>query len=115
VYLTTRLSEILAAGLSWVATNMNAAIALARFVDRVENLRDHLDPEVLTAKYWADTPEDGGRRQRRMAEVLVHGCVPWPVFTHVGVRSESVASQVEALLPRRKDRPRTIVRGPWYF
>ncbi|GGL33575.1 hypothetical protein GCM10014719_38450 [Planomonospora parontospora subsp. antibiotica] len=115
IYLVTRLSRIQAYNLSWVASDLNAALATATFTDQASELETHLDHEVLEAKLWANTPEDGSRMQRRMAELLVYEHVPWGAFSHVAVRSDSSTRRVSDLLKNDPLHPKPIIRANWYF
>lgn len=102
VYLVTRASRVLMSGLPWVASDRNAAVATARFTDKAEVLPDHIDWSVMDAEYWHNTPEDGSRVQRRMAEFLVHSSVPWETFTQVYTYDEEVAERgAEVFRPAR--------------
>jgi hypothetical protein len=65
-------------------------------------------------KYWANTPEDGDRRRRRMAEFLVHEQVPLEVFTEIGVYNARIKEALEEAL--EGDWPIPVrVRRQWYF
>ncbi|WP_449060420.1 type II toxin-antitoxin system toxin DNA ADP-ribosyl transferase DarT [Planomonospora algeriensis] len=114
VYLVTRLSRIITAGLAWVATDRNAALE-ARFAQQVQDLRHHIDWEVMKAENWANTEDDGSRKQRRMAELLVHGTVPWTAISHVYAYDDSTVASVSDLLAGHAHRPHLAVRPWWYF
>jgi hypothetical protein len=77
VYLVSRVSRVRQHGLAWVATDRNAALTTAKYTDQAPRLPSHIDWEVMEALIWKDTPADGSRRERRMAEFLVHGALPW--------------------------------------
>lgn len=115
IYLVTRVSRIEALGLAWVATDRNAAVEPARFVEAAYRLADHVDWEVMAAQKWADTPDDGSRKQRRMAEFLVHRHVPWNALTHVATCSHAMAEKVRTLVDGGGHVPRVVVRPGWYF
>ncbi|GAA4240783.1 hypothetical protein GCM10022254_66860 [Actinomadura meridiana] len=98
VYLLAQLSRVESAGLAWVATDRNAVLQTARFTGDAADLAEHIDWEIMSARYWGNTPEDGSRRERRMAEFLVHGSVPWSVFSHLAVCCDERATEVADLL-----------------
>ncbi len=115
VYLVSRVSRVEALGRRWVATDRNAAVEPGRFIDDAASLSTHVDWEIMAAEQWADTVEDGSRKQRRMAEFLVHHRVPWEAFTHVAACSEAAAAAVNGLIQGRSHTPRVVVRPGWYF
>jgi hypothetical protein len=116
VYLVTRLSRIIAAERRWVATNQNAAVAaMTRFTDNIDDLPGHVDWKIMEVEYWNNTPEDGSRMQRRMAELLVHEHVPWTSFSHVYTHDEEITLQVRRETTGNAHQPLVAVRGHWYF
>ncbi|SEG55020.1 protein of unknown function [Thermomonospora echinospora] len=115
IYLVTRLSRVIDAGLAWVATDRNAVLHTARFAVEAVELADHIDWEIMNVRFWGNTPEDGSRRERRMAELLVHGTVPWPVFSHLVVCCSQRVGQVRDRLAEAGATLRVIVKPDWYF
>jgi hypothetical protein len=115
VYLLTRIATIERCGLPWVATERNAAVVPNRFTDEIAALDTHVDWEIMRAEIWKDTEDDGSRKQRRMAEFLVHRRVPWEAFSHIATRSDATAERVRALLLPGRRVPKVIVRPGWYF
>lgn len=65
--------------------------------------------------YWANTLEDPDRRERRMAECLVHGAVPWRAIVGIGVYDQARAGAVVDALDRIGAGPQVAVRRNWYF
>jgi len=112
IYLVTRVEDVLDAGCGWVASDRNAALSLAEFVDELDDLDDHISWDVMRAQYWGDFT-DG--KDRRMAEFLVHESVPWECVRAIVVRSEATKRAVESLLVGVTHRPAVSVRGGWYF
>jgi hypothetical protein len=79
-------------------------------------LAGHIDWAIMKEHYWGNTAEDGSRRERRMAELLVHRFVPWTVFSHVATCCDSRASEVTAKLTPIADQPPKVLLKPnWYF
>lgn len=115
VYLVTRLQSITDAGRTWLATDRNARLATAKYTSNASDLADHIDWELINAQYWGNTPTDGSRVQRRMAELLVHEWVPWTSFTAIGVCCPGRKAEVEQLITSSPHRPPIIVRPSWYF
>jgi hypothetical protein len=69
----------------------------------------------MKQRYWFDTAEYPDRKERRMAECLVHQVVPWEAFTDVVLKSEAVAAPVRQFLAQGGHSPRVSVRPEWYF
>lgn len=115
VYLVSRLSKLVEHEVAWVATNLNAALRTARFVNRVDQLAAHIDWDLMLQRMWNNTPEDGSRMQRRMAEMLGHGVVPWTAVDLIVVIDEAMAGRVHAALDGIAHQPPVAVRRGWYF
>ncbi|NDU74146.1 DUF4433 domain-containing protein [Actinomadura sp. DSM 109109] len=115
IYLVTRLSKVVNAGLAWVATDRNAVLNTAKFTSDASKLADHVDWEIMKARYWGNTADDGFRRERRMAELLVYEAVPWDVFTHLAVCCGDRAVEVREQLAGARPIPRVLVKPDWYF
>lgn len=115
IYLLTRLSQVIDAGLRWVATDRNAVLRPARFTGQAAELADHIDWDVMNARQWANTETDGSRKERRMAELLVHELVPWRLFSHLAACCAERAEQATALLGGASPAPKALVRPHWYF
>ena len=113
VYLVTRLSQVTRQRLTWVASDRNAVLGTAKFTSDARTLADHIDWEIMRARYWGNTDSDGSRRERRMAELLVHGTVPWTTFSHVGVCCAERSGEAADLLTDSSSK--IIVRPGWYF
>lgn len=116
IYLCTTLERLEQIGLSWVATDRNAALDLAAYADRLPELRELVDWPLMDATMWHNTDEDPERRERRMAEVLVHQRVPWEAIEFVGARTVEDLTEIRRTLATLKRcAPRADVRPHWYF
>lgn len=117
IYLATTVERLLEVGLDPVLTDRNAVLGYSEFIQ----LRDgepgdgFIDWQLMGERYWADTDEYPDRRERRMAECLVPGVVPWEAILFVGAKSQTVVSEVRGLLSGAFDAPRVAVRRDWYF
>jgi hypothetical protein len=115
IYLVSRLSRVTGLDLAWVATDRNAVLATAKFTGEQQALSSLIDWQIMEAKYWANTADDGSRRERRMAEFLVQHVVPWSAFTHVGTCCDQRQEEVRRLLSTSEHRPKLLVTPSWYF
>jgi O-acetyl-ADP-ribose deacetylase (regulator of RNase III) len=62
----------------------------------------------MRERYWNNTPNDPDRKERRMAECLVHGHVPWATFTQIVARAATCARTAHATLAG----PRYVINFP---
>lgn len=114
VYLVTSTEAMYQAGLECVFTDGNAAVAITEFDDDPGNLDTLVDWAIMKEKYWRNSPEDGDRVRRRMAEFLVHGEVPIELITEIGVHDAGVSDALAKVLEGTWQ-VRVNVRGGWYF
>ncbi|WP_292789938.1 DUF4433 domain-containing protein [Microbacterium sp. UBA7513] len=92
VFMGMRLGDLEASGLEWVASNANAAMALAEFTTDLDSLGQFVDFDLLSAREWFKTPEDPDRMSRRAAEVLVYDRVPLDLVSVVVARNEGTVA-----------------------
>src|SRR5208283_661951 len=83
------------ASLHWRGCSRTAMplLTLSEYYDNICDL-DKVDWDIMTAKYWHDTLEDGDRVRRRQAEFLVHQFFPWELITEVAVIDSKVQAHV---------------------
>lgn len=114
VYLVSSTETMYDAGLECVFTDGNAAVHITAFDDDPAKMATHVDWPIMREKYWANTPEDGDRRRRRMAEFLVHKQVPLRLLSGIGVYNAESKQAVEETLAGGWDIA-VRVRRMWYF
>lgn len=100
--------------LPFLFTDGHAAELVSEFFKDLARL-DRVDWQIMRARYWADTQEDGDRSRRRQAEFLVHHFFPWTLVEGIGVRDPRTALEVEALLAGTRHVPAVSVRPDWYY
>ncbi len=106
-------NELARAG-QFVITDGHAATSLSEQFDDFARL-DEVDWGIMRDKYWRDTDDDGDRKRRRQAELLVFGSVPFRAVKQIGVMTETVAAEVREQLNDAPDQPRIVVRPDWYY
>lgn len=113
IFLVTTVERLVDMGLTIVISDRNARNLVTKFrpLDDARIDDEFVDWKLMRAQYWGDYP-DG--RERRMAECLVHGAVPWEAFATVGARSKTVADEVKAVLGTSSV-PRVAIQPRWYF
>lgn len=114
-YLVTRVSRVQQLNLAWAATDRNAALTTAKYTDQAAALASHIDWEVMEALIWKNTPTDGSRRERRMAEFLVHQVLPWTAVVGIVTQTAAMATLVETIIKSARHRPQVAVVPQWYF
>lgn len=98
VFLGMRLSDLIASGRTWCASNMNAASFDVDFSREVEQLGSFVDFDLLCAKMWNRTDDDPQRATRRAAEVLVLESVPLELVSAVVARTPSALDAARSTL-----------------
>jgi hypothetical protein len=115
VYVVADSDRLVAAGLSCVFSDGNAAHHLTRFSDNPAEMAARVDWDLMRAVIWTDTPDDGDRVRRRQAEFLVHGAVPLDLIEELAVIDNTVRLRVEQLLAAAGRALPVVVRRDWYF
>jgi hypothetical protein len=91
IYLWSHSSVVAQMGLPWVGSDGNAAHSLSVMTNRWDELERMVDWSIMTERYWRDTPTDGDRMRRRMAELLVHRQFPISAIQGIVAKSETTA------------------------
>ncbi|MFI9506877.1 DUF4433 domain-containing protein [Nocardia sp. NPDC052566] len=89
VLLGVTLGDIVDAGATWCVSDGNAAATLTRFSRELSTLGEFIDFDLLRQRDWSNTPDDGDRKRRRSAEVLVLAQVPLELVTRVCCSNEA--------------------------
>ena len=111
----TTVEQLAEMGLAMVFTDRNAVLAVANFTGDVARLDTLVDWPLMRATWWNNTSMEPDRRERRMAECLVHECAPWAAFHEIVVRDEACGRRArQALATVGVSVPITVTPG-WYF
>ena len=114
VHLVSTAQRVAAAPLPFAFTDGHGTMALTDFYEDLHDL-DAVDWSIMTAKYWADTPQDNDRSRRRQAEFLVHELFPWHLIEEIGVMNTGMRNKVEQVLEGAPHKPRVMVHPDWYY
>lgn len=76
---------------------------------------DEIDWDIMNAKYWADTDEDGDRKRRRQAEFLAHRRIGFSSVRLVGAMTEATAEEARSALAGLQNPPPVVIRPDWYY
>ena len=114
IHLVVEMDAIRERGLPFAFTDGHAAIPFSQFFEDWNDL-SRIDWALMKAMYWNNTDEDGDRKRRRQAELLVHRFFPWELVREIGVCTEAIKEQVERLLARSSHKPTVNVVPNWYY
>ncbi|WP_395152102.1 DUF4433 domain-containing protein [Ilumatobacter sp.] len=124
VYLVTDVSTLVAADLSCVFSDRNAAVAFADFSNDVSVLgdlasnspqSDFIDWNLMRSQQWNTTQQHPDRMERRMAEALVHEQMPLQLLRAVGVPDEQRKTMVEQMFGNFEYDIPIVTRPDWYY
>lgn len=124
VYFVTDVGSVLEAGLPFVISDRNAAVAIAEFTTEVAALGDldatsphsqFVDWPLMNARQWNSTPDDPDRMERRMAEFLVHERAPLELMLGIAAYSEAQKATVKRLFEEAGRSVRVETRPGWYY
>jgi hypothetical protein len=104
-----------AAGLRWLFSDGNCAAAVTQVFDDLDALDTVVDWEIMAATIWKNTADDPDRMRRRMAESLVHECLPLRCLAGVAVRTQQTKERVEITLAEHGVTLPVGIRPGWYF
>jgi len=112
-HLVLAAEEIAAPG-RFAITDGHAATPLTRQYADLRDL-DKVCWKTMRSQFWADTDEDGDRKRRRQAELLVWREVPFEAVRMIGVMTATIAERVRSALAGTDYAPRIVVRRDWYY
>lgn len=116
VYLVLKLQSVAETGLDFVFTDRHAVTDHAAFYTDPADL-SRVDWDLMSSRWWSDTPSYPDRKERRQAEFLVHKFVPWGLVEFLAVMTPYMKQRVENLIaqyptPSRKP---VLVKQDWYY
>lgn len=114
IFIVAYTETIASAGLPFTFTDRHAVVSYAQFYDNLEYLK-YLDWDSIKLRYWADTPDDPGRMEKKQAEFLVYNKLPWDQIYGIAVIDDGVACRVEKMVCAQKHKPVIKVKKEWYY
>ena len=97
-------------GRRWAFSTGNAAAAGVEFHDDLDRL-DRLDWNAVGARDWSELEV----RNKKQAEFLVYGFVPWRLVSRIGVISDRIRKRVLQIIADSGHEPRVVVEPRWYY
>lgn len=117
VYLVAHLEGLQGLNIPCVLTDRNAVLRIAEFwpVGTGEPPEGFIDWDLMRQRAWFSTNDYPDRRERRMAECLAHGRVPFEAFEALVAMSPEVAEEAEVSLLRSGSLLPVRVDRDWFF
>jgi ssDNA thymidine ADP-ribosyltransferase, DarT len=115
VYLVTTVERLAELGRPLVFTDRNAVLKITKFSTAISELDSLIDWPLMRARMWHNTESQPDRKERRMAECLVHERVPWVAFVEVVARTVACARRTRAAVATVGGNIPVVVRRGWYF
>ena len=115
VYLLTTIERVKDSGIPSVFTDRNATLGYAEFNNDLAQIDSVIDWDLMEAMIWKDQPGDWDRKERRMAELLVHQRLPWEHVVGIGVLDDVLRAKVEVILASLDERTPVRTRRNWYY
>ena len=114
VFLGVTIERIVAAGLTWCASDRNASLATAAFTSDMNGLGSFIDYSLMLERQWASTDQDLDRSSRRAAEFLVISSIPVSEISLLVVKDPTMlALATEAFTNVSGNRQ--YVEGPGFY
>lgn len=104
IYLCCRLSELATENFLWCFTDGNAAAAITKFYNKLEEIEYKVDWRSVKTTDFRDDNEDGDedRVRKKHAEFLVKDYLPVKYIKVIVVMNESKKQEVQAVLDKLK-------------
>ncbi|MEM1165516.1 MAG: DUF4433 domain-containing protein [Planctomycetota bacterium] len=114
VYLVAFAQAIEAQRLRFVFTDRHSLARVAAFYDDLSQLHQ-IDFETCYATRWNTTPTHPDRQEKKQAEFLVHGGLPWSLIHTVGVSCSATRDRVRETLAGLEHELEVAIKKPWYY
>jgi hypothetical protein len=115
IYLVTDVERLSQLNAPIVFTDRNAVLGIAEFTADIDRLDTLIDWPLMRATMWNNTDAHPDRKERRMAECLVHGQVPWQAFAEIVAKTTLCAQQARTMVTAAGENVPVVVRPSWYF
>ena len=98
------------AGRRWTFSTGNAAASGVEFHDDLDRL-DRIDWKAVEARDWSESEV----KDKKQAEFLVYGFVPWRLVSRIGVVSDPIRKRVLQIIADSGHQPGVVVEPRWYY
>jgi hypothetical protein len=114
IHLVSTAQQVASMGRRFVFTNGHGIMSYTDFYDDLAQLGE-VDWDMITAKYWFDTADDGDRKRRKQAEFLVYKSLAWEQVRVIVVGTGAAERQVTQMLQTATHRPPVKLKTNWYY
>jgi hypothetical protein len=94
----------------WAFSNGNAGARYTNFFHDLDHL-NVLDWAAINENDWRDPIV----KERKQAEFLVEGFLPWQLVERIGVIDDKMAEQVTSTIRLADHKPQLVVAPSWYY
>lgn len=115
VYLVSTVEQVQADRRPVVFSEGNAGARITEFFTDPADLETRIDWPLMSATMWHDTADDGDRRRRRMAEVLVHDRFSTSSIHSIACFNDAVADRVAVMLEGLGPDVEIRAERGWFF
>lgn len=115
LHLVSSAEAVDTAQLRFVWTDGHAAMSYTKFFDEIGDILYAIDWEIMQAKYWINTEDDGDRKRRRQAEFLVYQFFPWSLIQEIVVINATIEKQVKEILQNFNVSTSVRIYSQWYY
>lgn len=117
IYLCFKLSELATDNFQWCYTNGNAAKAISKFFDKLNDIENKVDWHSIKTTDFRDENADGDedRIRKKHAEFLVRSHVPANFIKKIAVINKTKKEQVEAILEVHELMIEVKIKTEYYF
>lgn len=90
-------------------TDIHADLDYSEQIDDFNRLSELDIKRIINEKYWQDFKEE------KQAEFLAFESVLWQTIHKIGVKTQTMADEVNLLLQTVQHQPEVVVRPEWYY
>jgi hypothetical protein len=94
----------------WAFSLSNAGAVYTEFRTDLEQLSE-INRQAVTATDF----RSGEMKEGKQAEFLLHGAFPWSLVRRIGVKSDTIKTQVQTLLESAPHQPLLEWKPNWYY
>ena len=90
-------------------TDIHADLDYAEQIDDFGRITELDIQRIIIERYWQEFKEE------KQAEFLAFESVQWTTISQIGVKTQKIADEVNALLQGVQHKPEVVVRPDWYY
>ncbi|MGR3979424.1 type II toxin-antitoxin system toxin DNA ADP-ribosyl transferase DarT [Pseudoalteromonas sp. 1181_04] len=90
-------------------TDIHADLDYAEQIDDFTRMAELNIQKIINERYWQDFKEE------KQAEFLAFESVQWTAIEQIGVKTQAIANEVNALLQNAQHKPKVVIQPEWYY